>query len=102
MENGTVLRARVPPVDGLPDPPADTALLKPSHLTVSKPLRPGERWLDGYRRVLSTAARGKPFKRDRRTDGGARVSSAGLSTVQDCQCQQRLGVCLSVSMYADS
>lgn len=27
VENGTVLRARVPPVDGLPDLPADTACL---------------------------------------------------------------------------
>ncbi len=60
---------RVPPVDGLPDPPADTACY-PSNLTVSEQQRPGERWLDGYRRVLSTAAQGKLFKPDRRADRG--------------------------------
>lgn len=34
-------------------------LFPPSILTVSKPHRAAERWLDGYRRVLSTAAQGK-------------------------------------------
>ena len=59
----------VPPVDGLLYPPADTACY-PSHSTVSRQQRPGERWLDGYRRVLSTAAQGKPFKANRRADRG--------------------------------
>lgn len=49
----------------------------PSILTVSKPHRAAERWLDGYRRVLSTAAQGKLHKPTPPGRFGARVSAAG-------------------------
>lgn len=46
-------------------------------LTVSKPQRAAERWLDGYRRVLSTAAQGKIHKPTPPERLGARVSPTG-------------------------
>lgn len=97
---------RVPPVDGLPYPPADTACY-PSNFIVSKQQRPGERWLDGYRRVLSTAAQGKLFKPTRRVQTGGSGVTERLSPVRDCQCQQQqqqqpLGVCVCLCVYADS
>lgn len=69
-----------------PTPPAKT-------LTFNR-FQTAERWLDGYRRVLSTAARGKLFKRDRRAGPGG-LGCHGRA--EDCQCQRRLGVCLSAS-----
>lgn len=49
----------------------------PLILTVCKPQRAAERWLDGYRRVLSTAAQGKLYKPTPPEGLGARVSPAG-------------------------
>lgn len=53
------------------------SLLSPSILTVSKPQRAAERWLDGYRRVLSTAAQGKLRKPTPPEGPVARVSATG-------------------------
>lgn len=83
---------RVPPVDGQPDPPADTASF-PSYLNrfVARQRPGGQRWLDGYRRVLSTAAQGKLFSSDRRAGRRAARGLRGLSVSAGAAA---MGVCL--------
>lgn len=75
-----------------PDPPADTASF-PSYLNgfVARQRPGGQRWLDGYRRVLSTAAQGKLFSSDRRAGRRAARGLRGLSVSAGAAA---MGVCL--------
>lgn len=69
-------------MDGQPDSPADTASF-PSYLNgfVARQRPGGQRWLDGYRRVLSTAAQGKLFSPDRRAGRRAARGAEGAVSV---------------------
>lgn len=54
-------------------------------------------WLDGYRRVLSTAAQGKLLTPERRAPkAGCWGVSDGRRAAGDCQCQQRGTGCVFV------
>lgn len=72
----------------------------PSLLTVSKPQRAAERWLDGYRRVLSTAAQGELHVATPPERTGARVSPTGPVRSGTVISSIRGGwVCVCLSLY---